>query len=58
MVTCEALINGCFTTANNLNARRLQKVWLAGSTCDSDDRYTSSGSYVLLPKITDENPDL
>jgi arginine decarboxylase len=47
-----------FTTANNLNTRRLQKVWLAGSTCDSDDRYTASGSYVLLPKITEETPEL
>jgi len=47
-----------FTTANNLNSRRLQKVWIAGSTCDSDDRYTASGSYVMLPKITEDNPDL
>lgn len=47
-----------FVTANHLNARRLQKVWLAGSTCDSDDRYTSSGNYVLLPKFTEEMTDL
>jgi len=47
-----------FTTANHLNTRRLQKVWLAGSTCDSDDRYTASGNYVLLPKITEEMTDL
>lgn len=47
-----------FTTANNLNSRRLQKVWIAGSTCDSDDRYTASGNYVMLPKITEDNPDL
>ncbi len=47
-----------FTTANHLNTRRLQKVWLAGSTCDSDDRYTASGNYVLLPKITEDVPDL
>ncbi|MDO8659609.1 MAG: hypothetical protein Q7K54_03330 [Candidatus Parcubacteria bacterium] len=47
-----------FTPANNLNARRLQKVWLAGSTCDADDRYTASGNYVLLPKLTDDVPDL
>jgi len=47
-----------FTTANHLNARRLQKVWLAGSTCDADDRYTASGNYVLLPKITEEMTDL
>lgn len=47
-----------FAPANHLNARRLQKVWLAGSTCDADDRYTSSGNYVLLPKLTDDVPDL
>jgi len=47
-----------FTTANRLNTRRLQKVWLAGSTCDSDDRYTASGNYVLLPKFTEDIPDL
>ncbi len=47
-----------FTTANYLNARRLQKVWLAGSTCDADDRYTASGNYVLLPKLTEDITDL
>ncbi len=47
-----------FVTANHLYARRLQKVWLAGSTCDSDDRYTSSGNYILLPKITEEMSDI
>lgn len=47
-----------FVTANHLHSRRLQKVWLAGSTCDSDDRYTASGNYVLLPKITEEMTDL
>lgn len=41
---------------NYLNSRKLQKVWLAGSSCDSDDRYTSSGKYILLPRLeeTDE----
>lgn len=47
-----------FATASYLNTRRLQKVWLAGSTCDSDDRYTASGNYVLLPKLTEEMADL
>lgn len=47
-----------FATANNLNTRRLQKVWLAGSTCDADDRYTASGNYVLLPKLTEDVPEL
>ena len=26
-------------------------VWLAGTTCDSDDKYTASGAYVKLPDI-------
>lgn len=47
-----------FTPANHLDQRRMQKVWLAGSTCDSDDRYTASGSYVLLPKFTEDVTDL
>ena len=47
-----------FTSANHLNTKRLQKVWLAGSTCDADDRYTASGNYVLLPKLTEDISDL
>lgn len=47
-----------FITANYLHSRKLQKVWLAGSTCDSDDRYTASGNYIMLPKITEEMSDL
>ncbi|MBI2607571.1 MAG: hypothetical protein HYW51_01975 [Candidatus Doudnabacteria bacterium] len=43
--------------ANHLNARKLQKVWLAGSTCDADDRYTAGGSYMMMPKI-EEGDDL
>ncbi|OGL73858.1 hypothetical protein A3C96_02365 [Candidatus Uhrbacteria bacterium RIFCSPHIGHO2_02_FULL_60_10] len=42
---------------NNLHSRRLQKVWLAGSTCDSDDKYTAGGGHVLLPKL-EEGEDL
>lgn len=40
---------------NQMNTRRLQKVWLAGSSCDSDDRYTAGGSYTVLPPL--ENND-
>lgn len=29
-------------------------VWLAGSTCDSDDKYTLGGNYILLPKLPKE----
>jgi arginine decarboxylase len=36
---------------NNMNSRRLQQVWLSGSSCDSDDKYTAGGGYVTLPKI-------
>ncbi|MCX6780443.1 MAG: hypothetical protein NT034_04705 [Candidatus Magasanikbacteria bacterium] len=35
---------------NNLNSKKLERVWLCGSSCDSDDKYTG-GSYVRLPKI-------
>ena len=34
----------------------LKPVWLAGSSCDSDDKYTAGGNYVLLPKLR-ENED-
>ncbi|OGE89067.1 MAG: hypothetical protein A3J07_00330 [Candidatus Doudnabacteria bacterium RIFCSPLOWO2_02_FULL_49_13] len=44
--------------ANHLNGKRLQKVWLAGSTCDADDRYTASGSYTMLPKFSEEVLDV
>lgn len=41
---------------NNLyNIKKLQKVWIAGSSCDSDDKYTAGGSYVLLPDIKECN---
>lgn len=38
---------------NCLNTRKFENVWLAGSSCDSDDRYTAGGSYVLLPRLAD-----
>lgn len=39
--------------ANNMATKNLQRVWLAGSTCDSDDKYTVGGNYLLLPKLSD-----
>lgn len=36
--------------ANNMD-RALKTVWMAGSTCDSDDKYTAGGNYILLPKL-------
>ena len=41
---------------NNANATTLKSVWLAGSSCDSDDKYTSGGSYVLMPKLKEGEP--
>lgn len=41
------------TPANNMNAKKLIRVWLAGASCDSDDKYTAGGHYVLLPALED-----
>ncbi len=41
--------------ANNMQDP-LKRTWLAGSTCDSDDKYTDGGNYILLPKLH-ENRD-
>ncbi|MES2023189.1 MAG: hypothetical protein V4439_00715 [Patescibacteria group bacterium] len=41
--------------ANNMQ-ENLKTVWLAGSTCDSDDKYTAGGNYILMPKNS-ENRD-
>ncbi len=40
---------------NHMNGS-LKRVWLAGSSCDSDDKYTAGGNYILLPKLH-ENKD-
>jgi len=37
--------------ANYMHKTKFTRVWLAGSSCDSDDKYTAGGSYILLPKI-------
>ena len=37
---------------NNMFSK-LKRVWLAGSTCDSDDKYTAGGNYILLPKLSE-----
>jgi arginine decarboxylase len=36
---------------NEMQSKRLHKVWLAGSSCDSDDKYTAGGSHILLPPL-------
>lgn len=38
---------------NNMTTKKLEKVWLAGSSCDSDDKYTSGGGYILLPRLSE-----
>jgi len=39
--------------ANNMFGA-LKTTWLAGSTCDSDDKYTDGGNYILLPKLSED----
>ncbi|MCE9628649.1 MAG: hypothetical protein K8Q91_01500 [Candidatus Vogelbacteria bacterium] len=36
---------------NALNTRKLKRCWLAGSSCDSDDKYTAGGTQVILPDL-------
>lgn len=43
--------------ANNMDGA-LKTVWLAGSTCDSDDKYTAGGNYILMPKLAEHNDQL
>ncbi|MBI4281613.1 hypothetical protein HY625_02190 [Candidatus Uhrbacteria bacterium] len=38
---------------NNMHARKLTRTWLAGLSCDSDDKYTAGGSYIMLPRLED-----
>jgi arginine decarboxylase len=38
---------------NNALSRKLTRTWLAGLSCDSDDKYTAGGSYILLPRLED-----
>jgi arginine decarboxylase len=44
--------------ANHMAAKDKSQVWLAGMTCDADDKYTGLESYILLPtldKIEDDD---
>jgi len=43
---------------NHMESGRLQRVWVAGASCDSDDRYTDGGGYIMLPKITEDLTEL
>ncbi len=38
---------------NNARAPKLTRTWLAGLSCDADDKYTAGGSYILLPRLED-----
>lgn len=38
---------------NYMNTHKLQPVWFAGSSCDSDDKYTAGGEYTMLPRLSD-----
>ncbi len=42
---------------NNMNTRKLERVWLAGLSCDSDDKYTAGGNYMLLPSLDELEPE-
>lgn len=41
---------------NHLNAKKKERVWLAGLTCDSDDKYADADGHVLLPRFSDLAP--
>lgn len=41
---------------NHMDAAKRHRVWLAGLSCDSDDKYTASDGYVLLPRVEDLAP--
>lgn len=38
---------------NNAMNKQLTRVWFAGLSCDSDDKYTAGGSYILMPRLED-----
>lgn len=44
------------TPINNMNAQKKHRVWLAGLSCDSDDKYAASDGYTLLPRLEDLPP--
>ena len=38
---------------NKLHAKKYHRCWFAGLSCDSDDKYSAHGMYVLLPRLED-----
>jgi arginine decarboxylase len=39
------------TPVNNMDTRKLRRVWFAGSSCDSDDKYTAGGGDISMPRL-------
>src|SRR3989338_4698748 len=39
------------TPVNYMRARKMNYVWFAGSSCDSDDKYTAGGGDILMPRL-------
>ncbi|OGZ47742.1 MAG: hypothetical protein A3J55_03750 [Candidatus Ryanbacteria bacterium RIFCSPHIGHO2_02_FULL_45_17b] len=38
---------------NKMDAKKKNRVWLAGLSCDSDDKYTAKDGYLMLPRLED-----
>ena len=38
---------------NNMHNKKMAHVWLAGSSCDSDDIYSNGGTHIYLPRLED-----
>ncbi len=41
---------------NHMNDKKKERVWLAGLTCDGDDKYADADGHVLLPRLEDMAP--
>ncbi len=41
------------TPVNHMRTTKLQPVWFAGSSCDSDDKYTAGGGNIYMPRLGD-----
>lgn len=39
---------------NNMRTKKMERTWLAGSSCDSDDKYTAGGGYIPLPRLDED----
>ena len=41
------------TPVNHMKASKMNSVWFAGSSCDSDDKYTAGGGNMFMPRLDD-----